>query len=267
MQYGGSSDAAVSGGMSLTTISTRLAAGARRWVGPVLDLLYPRNCQFCTRPLAETERGVVCTDCLARVKCIEPPFCQRCALPFAGTVTSEFECGYCRDLPFHFSRAVAGCRAEGIVRDCIHRFKYNQQMYFGPHLADWLVRAGQRWMQWEAVDAIVPVPLHPRKQRERQFNQAAVLAEAAGRALGKPMLGRSLRRVRDTRTQTLLDAKARRANLRDAFVVRQPEAVRGRRLVLVDDVFTTGATLDACAKVLCRAGARDVIVLTVARGV
>jgi ComF family protein len=232
-----------------------------------LDLLYPRNCQFCEQPLTATEPGVVCTNCLAGVKWIEPPFCERCALPFAGTVSGPFACGHCQDLVLHFRRAVAGCRAQGIVRDCIHRFKYDRQLYYGPHLAEWLVTAGRRWIDWPAVDAIVPVPLHPRKQRERQFNQAESLAAAAERAFRKPVLRGSLDRIKDTPTQTALDARARRANLRDAFVVRRPETVAGQRLVLVDDVFTTGATLDACAKVLRRAGATDIIVLTVARGV
>lgn len=232
-----------------------------------VDLLYPRNCQFCAQALAEEERGVVCGGCLAGAKEIVPPFCDRCALPFAGAVEGKFVCGYCRDLHFHFRRAVAGCQAEGVVRDCIHRFKYDRQLWFGQHLAAWLVGAGRREVEWGEVDAIVPVPLHPRKQRERQFNQAEHLAAAAGEAFGKTVVRGNLRRVKDTATQTLLDAKARRANLREAFAVREATGFVGKRLVVVDDVFTTGATVDACAKVLRSAGATDVIILTVARGV
>jgi competence protein ComFC len=253
--------------MSAENLAIELAGGARRWAGHALDLLYPRNCQCCGRPLTAAERGVVCADCLAGVKWIEPPFCERCALPFAGTVSGAFACGHCQGLVLHFRRAVAACRAQGIVRDCIHRFKYDRQMYFGSHLAEWLVTAGRRWVDWREVDVLVPVPLHPRKQRERQFNQAEWLAAAAGKAFGKPVLRRNLRRVKDTRTQTALDARARRANLREAFRVRNAEDVAGKRVALVDDVFTTGATLDACAKVLRGTGARDIIVLTVARGV
>ena len=237
------------------------------WLKRAVDLVYPRNCQFCETPLTESEGGVICASCLATAKLIEPPFCERCALPFHGAVTGKFTCGYCKDLKFHFSRTVSACRAQGIVRDSIHRFKYNRQMYYGPHLAAWLLAAAKRWIDWDNVDAIVPVPLYPRKQRSREFNQAGYLAERLSRDVNVPMRHRELRRVKETVTQTALDAKGRAANLRDAFAVRRAEAFAGKRLVLVDDVFTTGATLDSCAKVLRVAGAEDVIALTVARGV
>ena len=239
----------------------------RQLVEAAIGLMYPRNCQLCETVLGEKERGIVCAACLGKVKYIEPPFCQRCALPFDGAVSEPFTCGYCHDLKFHFERAVASCRAEGVVRDCIHRFKYTRQMYFAPHLAEWLVGGARRWIEWGAVDAIVPVPLHPRKRREREFNQADVLAKALSRAVGVPVIAGAVKRVKDTGTQTRLSAEERRANLREAFVARRAGAVGGRRLVLVDDVFTTGATLDSCAKVLRSVGAESVIALAVARGV
>ena len=232
-----------------------------------LDLFFPRNCQFCAEPLAEEHRGVVCPACLAKAKFIEPPFCQRCALPFDGKLTEPFACGYCQDMKFCFSRAVAACRAEGVVRDCIHRFKYNREMYFELHLAGWLIEAGRREIDWRAVNGIVPVPLFPRKERHREFNQAERLARALGKAMDVPVLSRHLWRVKETGTQTRLDKEMRRANVRDAFAVRDGKVLAGQRLVLVDDVFTTGATLDSCAKVLRQEGALDVIALTVARGV
>jgi competence protein ComFC len=243
------------------------AVTALKWLGRVVDLVYPRNCQFCATPLDEDHAGVICPVCLAQAKPIEPPFCQRCALPFAGKLAEPFECGYCKDLKLHFSRAVAACRAEGVVRDCIHRFKYNREMYFEEHLAGWLIQAGQRWVDWKSVAGIVPVPLYPRKERQREFNQAERLARALGRAVDVPVLPRVIKRVKETDTQTRLDAAARRANVRAAFVARGGAALAGQRVVIVDDVFTTGATLDSCARVLRHEGALDVIALTVARGV
>jgi len=243
-------------------------SGPKALLSAVLDLVYPRNCQFCRQPLTPTEPGVICAACLGGVDWIEQPYCDRCSLPFAGAVDGKFNCSYCADLDLHFRRAVAACRAKGIVRDAIHRFKYNRQMFFEPHLAAWLVRAGRERLDWNEVDVIVPVPLHPRKARERQFNQAEHLARAVHKAFGKPVIARGLKRVRDTKTQTLLDAAERRANLRRAFAPgRRAAELDGRRVVLVDDVFTTGATLDACARVLRQIGAADVVVLTVARGV
>ena len=231
-----------------------------------LDLIYPRNCQFCTVPLLEQERGVICASCLALVKRIEPPFCRRCSLPFAGQLDEQIECGYCKDVKFHFSRAVAACRAEGLVRDCIHRLKYKREMYYLPHLAGWLIEAGQARVNWQEVDAIVPVPLHPVKQREREFNQAELLARQLSRAFDKPVIVNGVRRVKETQTQTKLDAHARRANLRGAFAAGRGR-VTGLRFVLVDDVFTTGATLDSCASLLVSQGAAAVMALTVARGI
>lgn len=230
-------------------------------------MVYPRNCQFCTVPLPENAPGVVCASCLAGAKRIVEPFCRQCALPFAGKLDEPFVCGYCRELKFHFSRAVAACRAEGVVRDCVHRLKYNREMYYAPHLVEWLVAAGREWVDWSAVDAVVPVPLHPLKQRSREFNQAEVLARPLAAAFGKPVITDAVRRVKETRTQTRLTARERRDNLRGAFAARNDGAVRDRRVVLVDDVFTTGATLDSCARVLLQQGAADVLALTVARGV
>jgi competence protein ComFC len=240
----------------------------RLWARRSLDIVYPRNCPFCSEPLADTEPGIVCCACLSSAKLIEPPFCRRCGLPFAGTVTGEtFVCGYCQDLRFYFTQTVCACRAKGVVRDCIVRFKYNREMHFGPHLVDWLVGAARRWIDWTTVDMIVPVPLHPRKQRHREFNQAEYLAAALSHAVNVPVSRRNLRRVKDTMTQTALDAEERARNLRGAFRMRNPAAFAMKRVVLLDDVFTTGATLNSCAKVLRSAGAKEVVALTVARGI
>jgi len=250
------------------TEAARHFGAVHLWARRALDIVWPRNCRFCAEPLPDTEPGVVCRACISSAKLIEPPFCQQCASPFAGTVTGEtFVCGYCRDLRFYFSRTVCACRAEGVVRDCILRFKYNREMYFGPHLADWLVGAARRWIDWREVDAIVPVPLHPRKQRHREFNQAEYLADALSRVFDVPSVKGAVRRVHDTPTQTKLDAEARARNLRGAFAVRDATVLKGKRLVLLDDVFTTGATLNSCAKVLQLAGAKEVVAVTVARGV
>jgi ComF family protein len=210
----------------------------------------------------------VCPDCLASAKPIEPPFCRQCAAPFTGTVTGEtFVCGHCQDLHFYFDRTVCACRTEGVVRDSILRFKYNREMYFGTHLVSWLLIAANRWIDWREIDAIVPVPLHPRKLRQREFNQAEYLAAGLSKVVNVPVLKRNLRRVKDTPTQTKLDAEARMKNLREAFAVRDETVFKGKRLVILDDVFTTGATMDSCAKTLRGAGAREVVALAVARGV
>ena len=149
----------------------------------------------------------------------------------------------------------------------IHRYKYSRALWFEPFLADLLIRAAAAELTSTKWDAIVPVPLHPTKERDREFNQAQRLASCLSRATGIRLNDDWLRRVEPTRTQTLLTRAERAANVRRAFVAQPGLRLNGERIVLIDDVFTTGATTSACARVLKAAGAGDVCVWTVARGI
>jgi ComF family protein len=157
--------------------------------------------------------------------------------------------------------------AHDIARDVIHRYKYNRALWFEPFLADLLIRQAKPELAEEQWDLIVPVPLYPAKEREREFNQADRLARRLSRATGIALNNKLLRRVVATRTQTLLSREERMANVKNAFSIRGARQLKGERIVLVDDVFTTGATTSACAKALAAAGAGDVCVWTVARGI
>jgi competence protein ComFC len=231
----------------------------------LLGLLFPRVCQICGEERAGVADGFVGPKCWSGVRFIRPPYCQRCGLPFEGNITSPFECGNCVDMDLQFSAARSAVAAKGAVRDVIHRYKYQRALWFEPFLADLLVREAAPEIRRGEWDCLVPVPLHPTKFREREFNQAARLAAHLGRATGLPVRDDLLRRVRPTSTQTLLNRTQRAANMDGAFESRGG-ALDGERVVLVDDVFTTGATASACAGVLREAGAGDVCVWTVARG-
>lgn len=238
----------------------------RRWFEAGLAFLYPAVCQICGEQRARPEEGLVCSRCWSQVRFIRPPFCERCGLPFAGDLTTRFECANCREMEFPFRAARAAVVAAGVVREAIHRYKYQRALWFEPFLADLLVReaapvlCGQKW------DWLVPVPLHPTKKREREFNQAERLSERLRAATRIPMNPNWLRRVVPTSTQTRLTRQQRAANMRGAFAMANGERLHGERIVLLDDVFTTGATTSACAKVLLAAGAGEVCVWTVARG-
>lgn len=156
--------------------------------------------------------------------------------------------------------------AAGLVLEVIHRYKYTRALWFEPFLAGLLVEAARPVLAAGRWDAIVPVPLFPLKQREREFNQAERLARCLSRATGIPLQTQWVRRVRPTRTQTLLDRAARAANLHRAFAPCPGIRCDGARVVLVDDVLTTGATTSSCAQALRAAGAAEVCVWTVARG-
>lgn len=230
-----------------------------------MDLVFPRNCPLCNRTLDVDEPGCVCPPCIAAFPRIEPPMCHWCGRPVRGAIQNEFVCSQCLGKRLHYDRAYSACLADAKMLDAIHRFKYQREVYFAPSLAQVLVECAKRHVPWTELDVIVPVPLHPRKQRQRHFNQARMLADALSVAFDKPILDPNLRRVVDTPSQTFLDAEARRKNLREAFRVKRPAEFAGKRIVLVDDVFTTGSTANVCAHELKKAGAVSVFVLTLAR--
>jgi ComF family protein len=229
-----------------------------------LGLLYPPHCAGCR---ADTSPGVyLCAECGKRARRIEEPFCERCSEPFEGAITSAFTCTNCAGRDLQFDCAVSAYLSRGVVREFIHRFKYERHFYLRHQLARWLAASLEDpRIRAAPAHALVPVPLHSARYREREFNQADELAMLLSRQCRLPVL-RALRRTRYTTTQTRLDRHERMENLRGAFRVRQTADVSGRHLILVDDVLTTGSTVDECARVLRQAGAASVRVMTVARG-
>ena len=232
-----------------------------------LTFLYPDVCQHCYNAAATSAEGYVCEGCWRNVRFIVPPMCERCGLPFEGEISDVFECANCRELELHFSRARSAVAAKGMVLDIIHRWKYSQALWFEPFLAKLLIREALPALKEETWDCIVPVPLHSRKEAEREFNQAEHLAQHLAKATGIAARSDLVRRVTPTRTQTALSRKERAENMSRAFAAG-PNApfARGKRVVLIDDVLTTGATTSACAQVLKACGAGEVCVWTVARG-
>lgn len=237
---------------------------ARAAVKACASLLYPPHCEGCA---SETSTGeYLCGACQKKAKRIEPPFCATCSQPFEGAIDGTFSCANCLQRPFHFECAVSAYRSRGIVRDLIHRFKYHSDYRLRHPLADWL---GESLHDARIVshpfDFFVPVPLHATRRREREFNQAEVLARLLEKKTGRPAFD-CLRRIRNTPTQTRFDRNERMENLRNAFELRKNASVQGKHLLLIDDVLTTGSTVDECSRVLRRAGAASVRVITVARG-
>jgi ComF family protein len=200
------------------------------------------------------------------VRFLTPPFCNRCGIPYPGTVTRPFTCTNCQDLQFHFRFARSAVVVNPFILQVIHRYKYNHALYFEPFLADLLIRQAVPVLQNEQWDLIVPVPLHPAKEREREFNQAERLARHLGRAAKIPVNIKLLRRIKPTETQTQLNRPEREANMQGAFAPRSSEKLTGKKIIVLDDVLTTGATTSACARILRKSGASDICVWTLARG-
>ena len=228
-----------------------------------VSLLYPPVCTLCG---GKTRAGeYLCERCEAKATPIVAPFCQQCSEPFEGAIATAFTCANCAHRTIHFDAAVAAYRGRGIVRQIIHDFKYGRQIHLRHLVARWLYAAfDDERLRGREFDMIVPVPLHPARQRERGFNQANLLAELLTAQISIPSKP-VLKRVRYTTTQTALDRAERMENLHNAFRLRRNANVRGLRVLLIDDVLTTGSTLSECARILKRSGAISVHAATAAR--
>lgn len=244
-----------------------LTATVKSWFNAGLGLCYPEVCQLCHAARATPAENFVCAECRSHVTFIQRPFCERCGLPLEGAITTTFECARCREGELQFRSARAAVLADDLVLDIIHQYKYNRAFWFEPLLARWLSTQAAPELAHEHWDFLVPIPLHPTKQREREFNQAEHLARRLSTVTRIPVHRGLVERVRATPTQTHLSRSERQANMQNAFAPHPGVRLKGQRLVLIDDVMTTGATTSACAGALRAAGAAEVIVWTVARGV
>src|SRR5215211_890218 len=227
------------------------------------SLFYPPLCANCAEPIGSSE--YLCASCHEKAPRIKPPFCSTCSEPFQGDITQVFVCANCAHRRLYFESAVAAYRSRGVVRKILHEFKYSRQIHLRHPVADWLAQTlHDPRLDGRRFDLVVPVPLHPARKRERGFNQAELLAELLGRRAGLPVQ-EPLERLRYTTTQTAFDRAERMENLRDAFRLRKKADVRGLRVLLIDDVLTTGSTLSECARVLKAGGALSVHAATAAR--
>jgi ComF family protein len=236
-------------------------AAWRAWTGALLDLVFPPFCPVCHDRLGEVRRDPLCGRCWRSLERIEGPVCRVCGL----SMTVPGICGACRRRRPPFAYARAATRYGETAREALHAFKFAGRRALAAPLGELLAELGPAALPAGPPDLIVPVPLHPRRERERGFNQALLLARRVGRAWDRPVRSDVLRRTAATPPQTELGVEARRANVRGAFALRRPELVAGRHVMVVDDVFTTGATVGECARCLRQAGAATVGVLTVAR--
>jgi competence protein ComFC len=231
-----------------------------------LGFFYPEVCALCQDEPATAAEGFVGARCRRAVQFVRPPFCERCGLPVDGEISASFECSNCRDMKLYFSSARSAVVAKTVALEAIHHFKYSRALWFENFLAGLLIAEAAPVLRGQKNAFIIPVPLHPVKRREREFNQAEVLAARLGRAAQIPLNTHWLRRVKPTVTQTLLRREQRTTNMRGAFAVCEGVKLNGEKIILVDDVFTTGATTNDCARALKAAGAGEVCVWTVARG-
>jgi len=248
--------------IALPTPIKRAADAARALFRTTLDLALPPLCPACHDPV---EGRGLCPGCWSKLSFITRPYCERLGIPFVydpgpGILSMEAIAD-----PPAYHRARAAVRFDDIARALVHGLKYGDRLDLAPMMGRWISHAGHELLA--EADALVPVPLHWRRLWARRFNQSAALAAAISAESGVSVVGSALKRVKPTAQQVGLTRPERALNVQGAF--RVPEdgkaAVAGRRLVLVDDVLTSGATVDGCARALLRAGAANVDVLIFAR--
>jgi len=232
-----------------------------------IDIIYPARCHIC-RTFFSYGMGAnnhFCTHCLNSFSKISPPVCPVCGIPFGSISEENHLCEKCmRKRPF-FDSLGAPYIYEGRIMDAIHQMKYASKTYLADSLGHLMASFAIRWLDSMEELLIMPVPLHPKRLRERGFNQALLLARAIMPVLGAELDFLSLKRVIYTRSQTGLNSEERKRNVRRAFIMDRQRGLKGKTVLLVDDVATTGNTMNECARVLKKAGVERVFCLALAR--
>lgn len=232
----------------------------------LFQFFLPPQCPCCEKFLEEGQQEF-CSNCLSEIRWIEPPFCSICGIPFISKEVENHPCGACMTHRKYFTMARALGAYEGSLQEAIHRWKYEGKTYLTPFFAEWMEEGLNRHWGPHSLDLLIPAPLHPQRLRERGFNQALLLVKELSHRAGIPYRKTILQKKKPTIPQVNLSGTEREKGLRGAFQVIGKEELLGKSVLLVDDVYTTGATVNECSKVLLRGGAERVNVLTLAHAV
>lgn len=233
----------------------------------VSDIIFPPQCLACSEIINPQENRIFCSFCAEKIHFITGSFCPICGVPFPDSPAGIHVCGRCWEKRPYFTRARAVAVFEDVIMNTIHKFKYNRSISTGSGLSSFMADFSFPDFNFSEYSLIVPVPLHIKKLRERGFNQSLVLARGIGKKYCLPVNFSLLKRSKFTLTQTGLNKAEREKNIKGAFVVPDKNKVAGESIILIDDVYTTGATINECTKVLLRAGAQKTAVLTLAHAI
>ncbi|MCM1323090.1 MAG: ComF family protein [Acetobacter sp.] len=232
------------------------------WLKAFIYTILPPRCLLCGKVIHSDNS--LCSDCFSNINFITKPYCKHCGFPLSEFETDSLYCLTClsKKSPFRLSRSAV--KYDNFSKKLILDFKFSDRLENKTLLAHWLFVAGEDIFN-QGIDVIIPVPLHYARLFKRKYNQSAVLAAELSKLCHRPVDYKVLRKIKHTTPQIECSGKQRSRNVKNAFQIISPEKIKGKRIVLIDDVFTTGATLTECAKALKCAGAKSVDTLTVAR--
>lgn len=237
------------------------------FINTLIDIIYPKICVTCKKALKNkgSVEGIVCLECWSKIKMNVPPFCHSCGRHLEKKIISKNICPQCSKAYFHFDRAFSPCAYEGVLKELIHEFKYKGKEHIGPALSKLMVDFIKEYnFPINHIDAIIPIPLHKTRLREREFNQSEILSRHISSVFNKDLLPKALVRQVDTKAQIDLQKDKRVSNVRDCFAVNTPQAIKDKNILLIDDVLTTASTSSEAAGILKKSGAKIVFVLTLA---
>lgn len=234
----------------------------RFWEG-IIKIIFPYYCLICNKKIDNEKSIPLCIECFDKIHWNLPPFCTKCGRSMPIELSPLNLCLECKKKRYYFDRAWSASYYEGIMLECIHRFKYQQKFSLIDFFKNILCNFIEKYLEIEKFNYLLPIPLHSTKLRERGFNQAFLLTQPIAKQFKKKIL-ENVWRKKPTLSQTELNAKQRRENIKGAFAVKNPILIKGKNILIIDDVFTTGSTVNECALVLKKNGARIVEVLTIA---
>lgn len=233
----------------------------------LVEVIYPKTCVVCKGNLKNKTSidNLICLECWAKIKINPPPFCYCCGRHLKTPSLTKNICAKCVRKQLHFDRAFSPCAYDGIIKELIHNFKYGKKDYLGATLSRLIIEFIKEYsLPMDFVDLIVPIPLHETKLREREFNQAQILGGHIAKEFNKIVSDDILIRNRYTNSQTGLEFEKRLSNIKGSFSISGKNSVKGKNILLLDDVLTTGATSSEAAYILKNSGANIVFVLTLA---
>ena len=235
-------------------------------VETLLDFVYPRNiyCLLCGEAIEKTEPYSLCSACRGQIRFITSRFCEKCGKPLESMYLPT-KCPDCIQSTHYFTKGFSCVEYDDNIKKLVYDLKYHNKRYLAYHMAEMMTERFMK-MGWGKPDLIVPIPLHRKKERDRGFNQSALIARYIGAFLGIPVECKGVLRMKETEIQNKLNREERKENLKNAFKIIENNKFSNKKVMILDDIYTTGSTIDACAKELCKAKPREINCMTFATG-